>query len=440
MPIPLRALLAVLLVGLLAPAVSAQEVIELHADQAVERALENNARLAASRADAEGAHAAYRQARAARLPALSASGRATHLGNVPRADLQVPGLDTSFAFFAIPRTQVYSEVSLEQPLFTGGRLHYRARAAASQARAAALLTRQEEADVALEIRAAFAGLRQALAVRDAVDAAVAAVQAHVRQVEALLAEGAALRIDLLAAQTRRSEVQLERLDAENAVRVSRLELNRLVGLPLGTEVVATGEAESTPPLSLDALVANATVSRSHLAALAEQVRALEAEVAAHRGEWLPEVAAVGRYVYARPNPINLLAQDEFHGHWEVGLTARWRLLDAGRPAATAGARARLAAARARLAEAGEIVAVEVTRRYLEVQRAREAQEVAAQHVVEAAESFQVVRAQFAEGAALPAQVLDAERVLRAAHARHAQAEADGAVAYAAVLSALGRVW
>jgi len=233
---------------------------------------------------------------------------------------------------------------------------------------------------------------------------------------------------------------LERLDAENAVQIARLELNRLIGLPLRTEVIASGEAVPPAPLVLGELLATAAETRPQLMAMAAQVRALDAEVAASRGAWLPEVGAVGRYVYARPNPVNLLQQDEFHGHWEIGLTARWRILDLARPAVTAGAQARLAAARARLADAEEIIAVEVTRRYLEAQRAIEALEVATQHVAEAEESFQVVQAQFTEGAALPAQVLEAEQVLRAAQARLAQAGADVSVAHAAVLNVVGQVW
>jgi outer membrane protein len=418
----------------------AQPAVELTVTEAVERGLERNVRLAASRAAAEEAEAALRQARGGRLPTLQATGSATRLWNVPDVAIDFPGFDPDLAFFEIPRNQVYSELSLEQPLFTGLRLHNQVRAAASRAEAASLLASQDEADVAFEIRAAFAGLQQTLAVREAAGAALLAVEEHVRRVQSLLAEGAVLRMDLLAAQTRRSEVQLDVLDAENAVRVARLELNRLIGLPLATEVVASGEAAPLAPADLGGLVTAAAETRPQLVALAEQVRAFEAEAAASRGAWLPEVGAVGRYVYARPSPVNILQQDEFHGHWEVGLTARWRILDFGRPAATAGAQARLAAARARLADAEQTVAVEVTRRYLEAQRAIEAVEVATQHVAEAEESFQVVQAQFAEGAALPAQVLEAEQVLRAAQARLAGAAASQDVAHAAVLNVVGRVW
>jgi outer membrane protein len=108
-------------------------------------------------------------------------------------------------------------------------------------------------------------------------------------------------------------------------------------------------------------------------------------------------------------------------------------------AQTAEARARLDAAEARLADAREEVAVDVARRHLEVLRTRAAVDAAAQNVREAEESFRVVQQQFAEGAALSAEVLDAEQALRRAQARRVDALADHAIAHAALLNVIGRV-
>jgi outer membrane protein TolC len=58
----------------------------------------------------------------------------------------------------------------------------------------------------------------------------------------------------------------------------------------------------------------------------------------------------------------------------------------------------------------------------------------------AEESFRVARAQFTEGAALSADVLDAEQASRSARARRARAGAEYAVARARLLNAEGRVW
>ncbi len=419
---------------------SGQDLLHLSVEEAVLMALESSESLRAGRAEVEVSTAQLLEARAARLPNAVAVGSYTRLGNVPEINLTIPGLETSTGFFTIPQDQYYSEVSVEQTLFAGLRVQNQIRGAESQADAAEHTLRQQEADVAFAVRSVYWTLAHANEVVGSMAAALRTVESHVRRVEALVQEGAALRVDLLAAQTRRSEVRLEVVEAENAARLAQLELNRLIGLPLMTEVRLT-ETESTEDVpTLEEALEEAVQHRPTLRALQSQIDALEAQVATTRGAWLPEVGAFGRYVYARPNPINLLEQDEFHGHWELGVRARWSLFDAGRPAATAAARARVTAARAQLAEARSSLEVDVSRRYLDMRRAEESLIVAEQHMEQARSTFQIFEAQYREGAVLSSQVLEAEQVLRAAEARLALARSDVAITRAALVHAIGRSW
>lgn len=431
---------------LLVGVAKAQPTRSLTADEAVRLGLEHNAMLRAARADADAARAAYRQARAARLPSLSSQASYTRLSdNIPEIAFStdfLPGPDTTFTLAPVELNRYYAEVAVEQPLFTGFRLRNQIRASRHRAEAAAYEASQEEADVALQIRQAYWRLYQALTMQEATGEALALVEAHLQDVQNRRDVGAALVSDVLTAQTRRSEVLLENVEARNAVRVARLELNRLAGLPLDAEVRPTAEV-TVEPLPDDAavLVARAQEAQPTLDALGAQVDALEAQVAATRGAWLPEVALAGRYVYARPNQYFFTEQDAFKATWEAGAVLRWNLFDGGaRLAETRQAQARLDAAQARLDAAQEGVAITVTRQYLEVQRAAEAVGVAAQIVEEAEETLRMVQQQYAEGAALSAQVLDAEQTARMAQARHAQALADYAIARAALLHALGQTW
>jgi outer membrane protein TolC len=424
------------------PAKLRAQVRELGADESVQLGLEHNARLRIARADAAAADAAYRRVRAARLPSIRSLATYTRLSsNIPGVEFMLPGLDSTFTFQAVQLDRYHAELTLEQPIFTGFRLANESRAASHAADAAALLAQQERADVAFEIRRTYWNLYRANGVRAAVAAAMTQVERLVVDVRDRLAAGTALTRDVLTAQTRQAEVQLERVEAENAVRVGQLELNRMIGLPFDAAVQPTADVTvREPALALDAATAAALAERPQLAALAEQVRARSAELRAAQGQRFPELSFLGRYVYARPNPYFFAAQDEFHGTWELGLSARWSIWEGGRVnAQTAEARARLDAAEARLADAREEVAVDVARRHLEVLRTRAAVDAAAQNVREAEESFRVVQQQFAEGAALSAEVLDAEQALRRAQARRVDALADHAIAHAALLNVIGRV-
>jgi outer membrane protein TolC len=188
---------------------------------------------------------------------------------------------------------------------------------------------------------------------------------------------------------------------------------------------------------------SSTVSdgRPRIAALERQVLGLRERLGAAGASRLPEVDFYARWLYAKPNPYFFMEQDRFNATWELGLSGRWAIWEGGAGSARQQeARSRLEAAEARLQDTAEQVAVETARLRLEVRRAAEAVGVAAQNVGVAEESFRVVGHQFEEGTALSADVLDAEEALRRARARRADALADHAIAEAALLNALGRVW
>jgi outer membrane protein len=433
----------VLAILALAPAhAGAQPVVqqELTAEQSVRLGLERSARVRAAEADAAAAAARAREARAGLLPAVRVGASYTRLGgDIPEAEFRLPGLDTTFTLIPIELDRYHSEVSVEQPLFAGGRLRAGYRAAEREAAAAEWAAEEARADVALEVRRAYWTLHGAMAALEATEASLAQVDGHLLEVRRRFEEGALLRADLLAAETRRSEVLLERVETRNAVRVARLELSRLLGLGPDTEVVPTAALAVDPlPRALAGLPDRAVAARPELRALAEQVEALRAQESAARGGLLPEVGFVGRYIYSRPNPYAFMEQDEFLGTWEAGVSLRWGLFEGGaRRARAAQARELRRAAEARLEDARELVVVDVSRHYLEAERATEALAVAAQVVEQAEEALRVTRQQFAEGAALPSQVLEAEAAYRGAGARQARARAEHAIARAALLRALG---
>ncbi len=425
------------------------EARELTLDESVRLGLAQNARRRAATADAEAAAAQAKQALADRLPTVRAQAGYTRLSSgIPNATVALPGFET-ITLQRLPLDQYRAVVSAEQTVFLASR-EQTIRAARHDATAAERRARQQDADLAFEIRRAFWELRRATAARDALASALERVDAHLSDVTSRLREGAALQRDLLSAQTRRSEVRLERLEADNAVRVAQLELCRLLGLPLDTTVrpvVASEEPDAAAVRVIEDagleedLTAAALAGRPELLALDEDVAALRARVRAARGERWPQVDLVGLFVEAQPNAYFFVEQDRFHWNWELGLSARWNVWDGGRRQARESELAsRLQAAEARLAEARTQVAVDVARRQLEVSRAQEATLVAAQNVAEAQESFRVARRQFQEGASRASDVLAAEDAWRRAEARRAQAEADHATATAAVRNALGQVW
>lgn len=434
-------------IGLCAAArASAQPSVVLTAAEAVERGLAQSHGVTAAQADVAAARAVVRQVRAGLLPTVVSQGTYTRLSdNIPEITVDFPALPgqpaADYTLAPIELNQYYGQVSVEQPVFTGFRLANSLQSARHSAEAAALTAEQAEVEAAFLVRQAYWQLYRALAVQDATESALRGVEAHLSDVRNRRAAGAALASEVLTAQTRRAEVRLDSVGAANAVRVARLELNRLVGLPLDTHTRPGDSIAVAPPgPDLDVLVQRALARQPLLEAIDEERRALEATVDAARSTWYPDVYLSGRYVYARPNPNFFLERDAFKGTWEAGVSARWTVWNGGyRGGEAEEARARLREAEARGRQAREEIVVGVHRQYLEVQRARAAVDVAGQSIDEAREALRVLRERYRAGAALSSDVLDAEAAARRATVRHAQALADYAVARAALLRVIGRV-
>ncbi|HEU4585561.1 MAG TPA: TolC family protein [Gemmatimonadaceae bacterium] len=437
--------------------------------RSVELALAHNARLASARASTLAARAGQRVARASLLPALRSNAGYSRLGGeLPSGDVTLPGIEGSFPLLPFERDRYQVALSLEQPLFAGGRLRGVARAAASTADVAARLEEQEEVDVAFDVRRAYWTLHAARRTLAVMQAAVKRVDAHLAVMRQRFEAGTVLRSDLLSAEARRSEIELARVDARNAARLAEVELNRLTGQPLLAQVelpsfagtdsrsdasnVDTANVHASNADASNADASNADTSTfdvsGNTAALPPQIRALGAQISAERsrlsaerGGWFPSVNLMSRYVYARPSPYAIVDQTSFLGTWEAGVSIDWNLWDGGaREARVEEATARVRSAEARLEEAKRLAEVEVTRQSLEVERASEAMRVAADNVARSAEALRVTEQQFREGVVLSAQLLDAQQTLLEAEERQLRAVADSAIARAALLHATGRVW
>jgi outer membrane protein TolC len=425
----------------------ARQARTLTVREAVDLALKNSHSLESARSDADAATAALDQARTVRLPALSAQGSYTRLSdNVSALDLELPpgldpGLSSTFELTAIELNQIHSEIDLSQPIFTGFRIGRSIDAARLAAEASRQEVRGAEVDAAYRVRQAFWGLVRAEAAVTALESAAEQMDAHRRDARNRLEAGAATNAEILQVRTRVLEIQADLVDARGAVRLARMELCRQTGLPLDTDIApAPDDAFPADPIAGNQdPVGLALRNHPGLRALESRTAAMDARVGAVRADWYPEVRAFGRYQYSRPNQYFFLDQSAFKGSWEAGVSATWTLWNWNRRgAAVQEAKARLRSTRAAQADYRETLQLEVQRRLVEFERARDAFDAARAQVDSAEESFRLARGEYELGAALSSQVLDAEAGLRSAELRLAGARADAALARAALLQVLGR--
>jgi outer membrane protein TolC len=134
--------------------------------------------------------------------------------------------------------------------------------------------------------------------------AVVAAQANVELAQALLklaqdqrSAGVATGVDVTRAQTRLAEQQVGLAEAQTASEQARLNLQRVVGLPLGSALLLTDQLRfvEEPLPSVETAVAQAAHDRREIQVAEEENRVSQLDLKAARAEYLPSLEVVGDY-------------------------------------------------------------------------------------------------------------------------------------------------
>ncbi|HEX8180297.1 MAG TPA: TolC family protein [Pyrinomonadaceae bacterium] len=274
--------------------------------QALQLALQNNLTTLLARERRREAEGLQQEARAGLLPNISgAAYQASLTQNLAALGFQ-PGTFPGIArTFIGPFNNFDARARLVQNIFDLSALkNYRA------GRAGVRVAEFEE-QLAREQVATGTALTYLEALR--AERAVAAGEANVELAQALvkLAEdqrgaGVATGVDVTRAQTRLAEEQLRLAQAQRLSEQARLNLQRIVGLPLESPLTLTDELRFTtePMPTVETAVAQAAQSRPELRIAEEEIRINELARQAVRAEQLPSLAFVGDYGVSGITPTN----------------------------------------------------------------------------------------------------------------------------------------
>ena len=327
------------------------------------------------------------------------------------------------------------------PLYTGGRVGGQVEAAEQGRAAAEQDWRSGQADLVLEVRAAYWNL---VTVREGVGVlqeAIHAFDAHLVDARNRERFGMAARNEVLAVQVERDRVELDRLRAEAEAEVAAANLRRLLDLPPATVVEATEPLATVAvgPVDIEGMVAVANAGRSDRAALLARASAAEARVRVERGARLPQLVLSGGYTYANPNRDIVPPEATWQDSWDVGASLAWSVFDGGRRSATeARARAEAEAVREQLKELDRAIRLEVTQRALELRTAEARLTVAERGLESAQENRRVAADRYREGVIPSSELLDAETALERAELARTEALASVRLAAAGLDRAVGR--
>jgi outer membrane protein len=283
---------------------------------------------------------------------------------------------------------------------------------------------------------AYTGAQMAALQVMALDTALAAVRAHVRQAEAMREQGLVTGMDARMASLKASEIEVKRVAAKAQAENALSALKAMLALPESTELRLMDELSGAPAPSACA-EPGADCSwegRGDLGAYAAGAEAASLGVRKAWASQLPALAAFGALGhYAKDAPFR-----DGSGDWTVGIGLSWSPFQglAGIGAVRA-ARAEEASARAQRENALRQAEVEVLQARRMVEAAREGAHVAAAAADEAQVALEQARARYQTGTAPITELLDIQAAATNATLSELAARGDLLVAYAALDLAYG---
>ena len=309
-----------------------------------------------------------------------------------------------------PLTNLASQIRLEQPVYTGGKLSAslgQARAFAEASEEKARRTRQE---VIASVIEAYYQVLLADGNLEVINKSLVSARGHLERTQALFEKGLAVRSDVLRTQVQLGNYEREKMAAESAIAVNQTQLRYLLGEDTGHYRLTDQPSDDTLPIDmLDALVSLAKQSRPDLKAAEKEVERAMETVRIAQADYYPSLNFVTQ---VESNTRKFTSSAE---NFAVFVTARWNLFN-GFATQEKVAEAQALARRSELLrdDLFHAVANEVEQSRLAITVARRQVGVARENVAQAGESLRILEDRYDAGLARNVDVLDGEAALKQA--------------------------
>jgi TolC family type I secretion outer membrane protein len=404
---------------------AAQEGDTLTLERAVALAIDNQPSLRGSEAGVRAADAGFRQARAGFLPSVGFSASDTRTGGTVIISPAIPPTQRTYNSYS---AALQGNLTIWDFGKTSGRVSQNSYLydAAHGDYASAVEV------IALNTEVAYLAFLQARRVVSVDEEALATTSHHLVQARAFYTTGRRPQLDVTKAEVDSLNAEVNLIQARNAYRIARLQLENAMGVHPAAEY-AVVDSFTVPPTSTSLAEARTTALRTRPELIAAQARvdAGKGGVRAAWGQHLPTVAAFGGYTWSAFDfPL--------FSRWNAGISFTLPIfqgfaLDAGVELAEANRDI----AQSNLDTLTESVMLEVERQWLTVRAAAERAVATAKLVQESRENLNLVERQYAAGVATALDESDARLTLSNSEITDIQAQYDYRTALIRLRRAMG---
>lgn len=462
-------LLAMVMLPATVAPVMAQQPVTVSLDSCRSMALDSNKQLMISRERINSAKYARKEAFAAYLPALDfTGGYAYNQHNIsifdsdqllptksfdattgkyefnlvtnPATGMPIKGPDGQYVpstVALIPKDAMtfdihnvfFGAVTLTQPVFMGGKIVALNRMAKAAEQLYGKLDESERQNVIYAVDAAYWQVVSVNAKHELAVSYVNLLDSLSHDVHRLVEEGFATKADQLSVDVKLNSAQVDLVKVENGLKLSRMLLAQVCGLPVETQFTLADEGN--PAYDRQALLqAEVTDSynmnevfsrRADIQALGLAIDVAKEKRNVARSSMLPQLAVVGAYQFSNPN-MNDGFKKRFGGGFTVGAMLTIPLWHwGGNMAKYRQVESQQVIAQLELQDAQDLVTLQVNQASLKTREAYKTYQMTCTNLAKADENLRTATLAYREGVATPDNVMEAQTAWLKAHSEQIDA-------------------
>ncbi|GAB4291987.1 MAG: TolC family protein [Ignavibacteriaceae bacterium] len=369
-------------------------------------------------------------------------------GNYTRLSDNIPAFEFTSPFFpnairvSEPLYNNYTfKLGFTQPLFTGFKLLSSRSAAKYNLQASESDYSKEQNEVAFNIYNAYWNYYKAEEVKNVIEQTLQQIENHLRDTRNFYEQGLVSNNDLLKLEVQYSNTQLMLIEAENNLKIARINFNKALGIDLEsqTKVAAIEKSMSLVNYDLSEILNEAINNRYELKSLAYRVEGSKESINAAKSTFFPSVYLTGNYYYSNPNPRFQPAKDEFNYNWDIGVTLSWDVWNWGLTSSQVSqAEQTKIQLETNYDQLKENIQMEVHSNYLNLLKTEEKVKVNKTALEQALENYRITAEKYNLQLASSTDLIDAETLKLQAETNLKTAEVDYQIAKVRLEKSLGR--
>ena len=408
----------------------AGETVELNLEDAMQRAFNTNPAITIAGYERDSARASYNAARNSRWITIEGT-HVTRRGGNDDNQYTAGGWvakDTTTNEYVAAQNRgklignTHSNtLTASMPIYTGGKLN----GTIKQAKAGYLISEQglQKAynDMRSTVTNGYFDMLQADNMQKLGRESVDRLADHLKNVEAQYEVGVVAKVDVLRSQVELANAKQSLIKAENAYQIAEANLNKIVGLPMDTQLKLDNILVYTPyDNDMQYCLDYAAKHRPELEQAKQQVEAAKGALRVAISGHMPQVAATASQSWKDSN----WPGDE-NGNWGVGVTVSMNIFDSGVTVSKIhGAEADLAKAHETYRDTVDAVNLDVRSNYLNLREAEKRIDTTKLAVSQAEEDYRIAQLRYMNGVGTNTDVLDAQVALTDAKTNYLQAMYD----------------